>query len=120
MSLPVSTLSALLAQAPEGAPPPPDPFFSFFLPLIVIFILFMLIIQRPRAKEQQKRLNEIAALKKGDLVVSIGGIVGKVDTVDKENKRITVLVDKNVRITFLQSAIDRVLEKKSGEKAEGE
>ncbi len=52
-----------------------------FLPLIVIFILFFFMIIRPQMKQAKEQRNMIAALQKGDEVVTSGGIVGKVTKV---------------------------------------
>lgn len=52
-----------------------------FLPLIVIFVLFFFMIIRPQMKQAKEQRNMIAALQKGDEVVTTGGIVGKVTKV---------------------------------------
>ncbi len=55
--------------------------FASFLPLIVIFVLFFFMIIRPQMKQAKEQRNMIAALQKGDEVVTSGGIVGKVTKV---------------------------------------
>ena len=55
--------------------------FTSFLPLIVIFLLFFFMIIRPQMKQAKEQRNMIAALQKGDEVVTSGGIVGKITKV---------------------------------------
>lgn len=74
-----------------------------FLPIILIFVVFWLFFIRPqnkRAKEQQKFREN---LQKGDKVVTIGGIHGKVDEVREHT--VVVSVDHNTKIEFEKSAI---------------
>ena len=62
----------------------PSTDFASFLPLIVIFVLFFFMIIRPQMKQAKEQRNMIAALQKGDEVVTSGGIVGKVTKVTEE------------------------------------
>lgn len=74
-----------------------------FLPIILIFVVFWLFFIRPqnkKAKEQQKFREN---LQKGDKVVTIGGIHGKVDEVKEHT--VVVSVDHNTKIEFEKSAI---------------
>lgn len=71
--------------------------------IVLIFVIFWLFFIRPqnkRAKEQQKFRE---SLKKGDKVVTIGGIHGKVDEVKEHT--VVVSVDHNTKIEFEKSAI---------------
>lgn len=74
-----------------------------FLPIILIFVVFWLFFIRPqnkKAKEQQKFREN---LQKGDKIVTIGGIHGKVDEVKEHT--VVVSVDHNTKIEFEKSAI---------------
>ncbi len=73
---------------------------------LVILIFYFLII-RPQNKKQKEAKKMIAALKKGDKVVSIGGIHGTVVSV-KENATV-VKVDDNTKLEFSKSAISSVV-----------
>ena len=79
-------------------------FFIFFFFLFFYFILILP--QRRREKEHQQM---IASLKKGDKVITTGGIFGTV--VNIKEKTIVLKVDDNTRIEFLKSAISRKIEK---------
>lgn len=76
------------------------------LPILLIFVIFYFFIIRPQNKKQKETDKMIAALKKGDKVVTIGGIHGTV-TQTKE-KTVIVKVDDNAKIEFSRSAIASV------------
>jgi preprotein translocase subunit YajC len=65
-------LAALLQGSPAGNP------FTGFLPIILIFFIFYFIIFRPQAKQRKQLEAQLMALKRGDEVVTAGGIVGEV------------------------------------------
>ena len=97
-----------LAQA--GGSAPPDPKIALllqilqFLPLFVILYLLMI---RPQ-QQQKKRLNEmLKTLKKGDRVLTTGGIIGTVIGVD-EAKAVLKIAD-DVKVEFSKTAIVQVL-----------
>lgn len=95
----MNLLNMFLLQAPaqQGSS------WSGLLMIVLIFVIFWLFFIRPqnkKAKEQQKFREN---LKKGDKVVTIGGIHGKVEEV-KENT-VIVSVDHNTKIEFEKSAI---------------
>lgn len=78
-----------------------------FLPIIVMFVIFYFLLIRPQQIQQKKRREMLASLKKGDRVVSIGGIYGMI----KEIKDDTVVlrIADNVNIKIARAGIDRIL-----------
>ncbi|WP_115228212.1 preprotein translocase subunit YajC [Iodobacter fluviatilis] len=93
----------------QGAAPAPGMDFMSFLPMIVIFVLFYFMLIRPqqkRAKEQQAML---AALAKGDEVVTSGGMVGRITKVNEQY--VTLELADGVEILFQRSAVAARLEK---------
>ena len=72
----------------------------FFVGIAVVFYFFMIRPQQKKQKEQKKFLEEI---KKGDNVVTIGGIHGKVYAID--DSTITLDVDKSTKIVFDRSSV---------------
>lgn len=85
-----------------------------FLLIIVIFYFFLI---RPQNKKQKETQKMIDALKKGDKVVTIGGIHGIVSAT--KEKTIIVKVDEGVKIEFNRSAIAGVVsDKPANEKSE--
>lgn len=85
-----------------------------FLPIVLIFVVFYFFLIRPQNKKQKETEKMIAALKKGDKVVTIGGIHGVVATT-KENT-IIVKVEDGAKIEFNRSAIATVIADKVEEK----
>jgi preprotein translocase subunit YajC len=83
--------------------------FTSFLPLIVIFLLFFFMIIRPQMKQAKEQRNMIAALQKGDEVVTSGGIVGKITKVT--DTFVTVEIAPNTEITVQKHAIQSALPK---------
>ena len=84
--------------------------FAHFIPLILIFVIFYFFLIRP----QQKRLKEhklmVAALKRGDEVITSGGIVGKVERVLGDDK-VDLIIAENVTVQVVQSTIQSLLKK---------
>ncbi|MCR5731967.1 MAG: preprotein translocase subunit YajC [Sphaerochaetaceae bacterium] len=74
-----------------------------------IILIFYFLIIRPQKKREKETKDMLNALKKGDKVVSIGGIHGTVITV--KDTTVVVKVDDNARIEFTKSAISQVLNK---------
>jgi preprotein translocase subunit YajC len=99
------SLSILLAQT-TPAPAGGGGFdLTFFLMMGGIFLVFYLLILRPQKKEQEEKQKAINALKKGDRVISIGGIHGSIVELDVEAGTAQVQVDRGVRLTFNRSAL---------------
>jgi preprotein translocase subunit YajC len=74
-----------------------------FLPIVLILGVFYLLILRPQQKKQKEHQKMLSELKKGDDVVTNGGIVGKLILV--REKEVTLEVQDKVRIRLLRSAI---------------
>lgn len=79
---------------------------GMFAPLIAIFVIFYFFLIRPQNKKQKETEKMINALKKGDKVITIGGIHGVVSSV--KEKTIIVKVDDNAKIEFNRTAIATV------------
>lgn len=80
-----------------------------FLPLIVIFVLFFFMIIRPQMKAAKAQREMIAALQKGDEVVTSGGIVGKVTKVTESF--VSIEIAANTEITVQKQAVQSALPK---------
>jgi len=80
-----------------------------FLPLIVIFVLFYFMIIRPQMKTAKEQRAMIAALQKGDEVITSGGLVGKVTKVT--DTFVTVEVAENTEITVQKQSVQSALPK---------
>ena len=83
--------------------------FYFIIMFVLIGFSFYFIIMRPYKKEQSERKRLLSDLKKGDKVVTIGGIHGTVLEMEDGDNAIVLEVAKNVRMKFLRSAISTVV-----------
>ena len=84
--------------------------FAQFIPLILIFVIFYFFLIRPQQKRAKDHKAMVAALKRGDEVVTSGGIVGKVERILGEDK-LDLLISENVTVEVVQSTIQSVLNK---------
>jgi len=84
--------------------------FAQFIPLILIFVIFYFFLIRPQQKRAKDHKTMVAALKRGDEVVTSGGIVGKVERILGEDK-LDLLISENVTVEVVQSTIQNVLNK---------
>jgi preprotein translocase subunit YajC len=82
-----------------------NPLFSF-LPLIAIFAIFYFLIIRPQGKKQKETQRMLSALKKGDRIVTIGGIHGVIQSIKEST--VIVRVDENTKLEFSRSAVSSV------------
>jgi preprotein translocase subunit YajC len=98
---------SLLAGAQDGSSAPQgSAAFLQFLPFIAIIAIFYFLIIRPQNKKQKETQRMLGALKKGDKVVTIGGIHGIIQNVREHS--VVLKVDDNVRLEFNRSAISSV------------
>ncbi|MCS6821184.1 MAG: preprotein translocase subunit YajC [Microscillaceae bacterium] len=79
----------------------------FFVGIFLVFYFFMI---RPQQQKQKKQQNFIASLKKGDNVVTIGGLHGKIYAIHENT--VVLEVDKNTKLTFEKSAISMEITQK--------
>jgi preprotein translocase subunit YajC len=82
-----------------------------FIPLILLFVIFYFLLIRPQQKTQKKRQEMLNNLKKGDRVISIGGIHGVIKEIDETI--ISLRVADNLNLKFSRAAIDKVIEDES-------
>ncbi|MEX3612167.1 MAG: preprotein translocase subunit YajC [Burkholderia sp.] len=80
-----------------------------FLPLILVFAVLYFIMIRPQMKRQKEHRNMLAAMAKGDEVVTNGGLVGKVTKVGEAY--VGVEVAEGTEITVQKSAVTTLLPK---------
>jgi preprotein translocase subunit YajC len=113
-----SFLLGILQQTPSNAPQPGggSPFMQF-MPLILIFAVFYFLVIRPQSRKAKQHQQMLSALKKGDDVVTSGGVIGRVTGIKDEE--ITLQVQEGVRLRILRSAVTAV-QRSSGEAAKAE
>ena len=82
--------------------------FAQFIPLILIFVIFYFFLIRPQQKKAKEHKLMVAALKRGDEVVTSGGIIGRVERILGDDK-VDLSISENVTIQVVQSTIQSVL-----------
>lgn len=101
-------VSPAFAQA-AGAPST-GAAFAQFLPIILIFVIFYFLLIRPQQKRMKEHRAMLDALRRGDQVVTAGGIVGKVSKV-QEDGMVEVDIADGVKVKVVKSTITSVLNK---------
>ena len=81
-----------------------------FLPLVLIFVVFYFLLIRPQQKKQKDHRSMLDTLRRGDRVVTGGGIVGTVSTVVSPEE-VEVDIAQGVRVRIVRSTISSVLAK---------
>ena len=89
--------------------------FAQFIPLILIFVIFYFFLIRPQQKKVKEHKLMVAALKRGDEVVTSGGIVGTIERVLGDDK-IDISISENVTVQVVQSTIQSLLNKPNTKK----
>ncbi len=80
-----------------------------FLPLVLIFGVFYFLLIRPQQQRQKQVRAMLAALKRGDKIVTSGGILATVQRVKDGSDEVEVEIAPNVRVTVLRDTITSVL-----------
>ncbi|HXO02928.1 MAG TPA: preprotein translocase subunit YajC [Stellaceae bacterium] len=81
-----------------------------FLPLVLIFVVFYFLLIRPQQKKQKDHRTMLDALRRGDRVVTGGGIIGTVNRVTSPEE-VEVDIAQGVRVRVLRSTITTILAK---------
>ena len=84
--------------------------FAQFIPLILIFVIFYFFLIRPQQKRVKEHKDMVKNLKRGDEVITSGGIIGKVDRVF-EDERIELIIADNVKVQLIRNTIQGHLKK---------
>lgn len=80
------------------------------VPILLIFGIMYFLMIRPQQKKMKEHRNMVDALRKGDQVVTAGGLIGKVTKV-KEDNEIEVELATGVKVRVVQSTVQNVLNK---------
>ena len=95
------------AQA-EGAPPPGGEMFQILF-LVGLFVLFYFIAIRPQRKRQKEHRQMVNDLQKGEEVITTGGILGKITSVNDDF--ITLEIAKDVSLSIQKNAVQTIMPK---------
>ena len=84
--------------------------FAQFIPLILIFVIFYFFLIRPQQKKIKDHKLMVAALKRGDEVITSGGIIGRIEKV-LDNDKVDIMISENVIVQVVKSTIQGLLSK---------
>ncbi len=99
--MPLSPFQPVLAQATGGGS-----LVGLFLPFLLVFVVFYFFIIRPQKRREDQRKAMIEAVKKGDRIITMGGIHGTVLKV--EDASLLAEVDDNVKLRLDKNAVASV------------
>ncbi len=101
-------ISPAFAQAAGGDPASA---FTSFIPLILIFVVFYFLLIRPQQKKAKEHRGMLEALRRGDRIVTAGGLIGLVTKVTPEEREVTVEIAEGVRVKVVRDMISSVVSK---------
>ncbi len=100
-------IDILAAAGAAGATAAAPPGWINFVPIIGMVLIFWFLIIRPQMKRQKEHQQKVAAMKKGDQVVTAGGLVGKVVKVDETYVELDL--GPNVRVKAIKQTIGDII-----------
>ncbi|MCX2560928.1 preprotein translocase subunit YajC [Acetobacter farinalis] len=80
-----------------------------FLPIVAVFGIMYFLMIRPQQQKQKQLQNELKALRRGDRIVTSGGIIGIVQKARDDSQEIEVEIAPNVRVMVLRNTVSTVL-----------
>ena len=89
--------------------------FAQFIPLILIFVIFYFFLIRPQQKKVKDHKLMVQSLKRGDEVITSGGIVGRIERIVGDDKA-DISISENVTVQVVQSTIQSLLSKSDTKK----
>lgn len=85
-----------------------------FLPIILIFVIFYFLLIRPQQKKMKAHRQMLGQVKRGDRVLTGGGIIGNVVRVKDDTDEVTVEIAEGVRVEILRGTISDVINSAGG------
>ena len=105
-------MELLYGQAQQGGG------IAAFLPFILIMFIIYFLMIRPQTKRQKEKDEMRKNIKKGDKIITMGGIYGTVQGIKEKNRKAIIKVDNNTNITINMTAIAGLAEKIKDEELE--
>ena len=78
------------------------------IPFILIFVIFYFLLIRPQQKRVKEHKNMVQSLKRGDVIVSAGGIIGKIIKATDGSDQITVEISKGVNVEIVRQMVSEL------------
>ena len=82
--------------------------FAQFIPLILIFVIFYFFLIRPQQKKVKDHKSMVAALKRGDEVITSGGLIGRIEKVHEDDK-VDLLISDGITVKVIKSTVQSLL-----------
>jgi preprotein translocase subunit YajC len=101
----LSMITAAAASQPSGT----ASFFVQMFPLVAIFVIFYLLLIRPQQRRMKQHQAAVAGIKKGDEVVTGGGMLGRVTKVSETEAEVEIA--QGIRVRVVKSTLSQVLTK---------
>jgi preprotein translocase subunit YajC len=80
-----------------------------FLPFVAVFAIMYFLLIRPQQQRQKQLKSELKALRRGDRIVTAGGVIGVVQRTKEESNEVEVEIAPNVRVMVMRETISTVL-----------
>ena len=90
--------------------------FASLVPLILIFTVFYFLIIRPQSKKFKDHQTMVNALKTGDKVITTGGIIGVVVSIDQEKNQVEIEIANNVNVKLMRNFVSELVKKEEKNK----
>ena len=104
----MSTTPLLMTATPTSGPSPSTAFgLDFVIPMVLVFLIFWVLILRPQNKRMKAHQAAIAAVKKGDEVITGGGIRGRVTKVADDEAEVEIA--SGVKVRVVKSTLSQVV-----------
>ncbi len=101
----------MMYQVGGEASPQTNPL-GLLLPFVLIFAVFYFLIIRPQGKRQKEHKAMVNALKKGDQIITTGGLHGTIQAISDESEVVTIEIADRVRVKISRGSISKVVENK--------
>lgn len=101
------------ALAQSGGAPPPSPV-GLFLPILLIILVFYILLIRPQQKRLQAHQEMLASLKRGDVIVTSGGVIGKVRRILTQEGECDIEIAEGVVVRLVMASITDIHRKGKG------
>lgn len=109
-------ISEALAQTAgaAGAPASPMGDIGFFVPLILVFGVFYFLMIRPQQRKQKEHQAMVRAAKRGDRILTSGGILGVITKANDADNDVEVEIAQGIRVRVVRTAISDVINPTAG------
>jgi preprotein translocase subunit YajC len=114
---PTSTSTGTVTTSGAGVVEPSP--FSSIIPLVLIFVVFYFLLIRPQQKKLKEHEALVSGIKRGDKVVTGGGILGQVTKVEADSQYIMVEIAQGVNVRVIRSTVISLIDKSPSTDEEG-